>query len=134
MKAVHIIVPVAIVILLLSCSGKRHIVFSKSKIDYKESWCYFDMKDTLHATIISHYPAEAFCGISATGSISIVKIGSDNIRVLDLCNMNKIEVGTVVKIYPAEKPPFAVSLPASTATFIRMIQFLRCHLMLTSIF
>ena len=48
-----------------------------------------------------------------------MKIGSDTIRVLDLCNMNKIEVGTVVKIYPAEKPPFAVSLPASTPTFIR---------------
>ena len=107
------------IILLLSCTGKRHIVFNKSKIDYKASWHYFELKDTLEATIISHYPAEAFCGTSATGSISIIKTDSDTIRIFDLCNMNKIEVGTVVKIYPAEKPSFYVNLPVSTSTFIR---------------
>jgi len=118
-KAVGVFTTLGIIILLNSCTSKHHIVFSKSKIDYKALWRYFDLKDILQATIISHYPAEAFCGASATGSISIVKINNDTIRVLDLCNISKIEVGTIVKIYPAEKPPFAVSLPTSTATFIK---------------
>ena len=118
MKTIHIVYSSLIIIVLVSCSG-NHTFYSKSKIDYKALWQYYNLTDTIQGAIISHYPAEAFCGMSATGSVSIIKTVSDTIRVLDLCNMNKIDVGSIVTIYPAEKPSFSVSLPASTATFMR---------------
>jgi len=117
-KAVHIVFASLIIIILVSCSG-NHTFYSKSKIDYKALWQYYSLTDIIRGTIISHYSAEAFCGMSATGSLSIVKTNSDTIRVLDLCNMSKINVGSIVTIYPAEKPSFSVSLPTSTATFMR---------------
>jgi len=118
-KPLSVAITVSFILLMGSCSGTNNLFFNKSKIDYKALWQYSYLSDTINGIMINHYPAKAFCGTSATASLSIIKVGNDTIRLLDLCNMNKIDTGKNVTIFPAEKPQFNVSLPSNTATFMR---------------
>ena len=78
-----------------------------------KKWNYFTINDTIQVKIITHVPAQAVCGTSAAASISIVEnINGRRFRILNLCNVSKKYFDNqIIKIIPAKKPEFAVSLP-----------------------
>jgi hypothetical protein len=90
---------------------------SKEKIltpNYKcrDNWQYFSLHDTLTGQVIFHAKAIVLCGVLATASLTIIKTGSDTIRVLELCNSNKdFKKSRFVKVKPEERPSFGVILP-----------------------
>ena len=100
-----------------SCSTKKIYVFNTS--DYKASWQYFDLKDTIQGIILRHQGAGVDCGNMAFGSVSIIKTDKDTIRVLDLCNMESIDEGRIITIYPDEKPSFGVVFPTERLSYER---------------
>ncbi len=79
----------------------------------QRKWEYFQLEDTITVTIIDHSPAFAFCGILATASVTIAATEKgDTIRVIHLCNTsNEYTKGQTLKVIPANKPSFGVSLP-----------------------
>lgn len=95
--------------------------YNKNQINYifkttstiQKIWRYFKLTDTIEVKIINHIPAGFFCGSAASASMTIVEIeNGDIIRVLDLCNLyDEFEVGQIIKVLPAKKPEFNVSLP-----------------------
>lgn len=84
----------------------------------ENAWLYITANDTLKGIIIEHTPAQFFCGISATASVTIIKLkGGELSRVLDLCNLSTINRGQIVDVIPMLKPTFNISLPWTSVSF-----------------
>jgi hypothetical protein len=75
------------------------------------NWTFIEIPDTVSGVIIEHNKASVSCGILATASVSIMSIGNDTIRILDLCNIKEIEKGRNVIIVKATASDFQVHLP-----------------------
>ena len=90
---------------------------SMTDFGFRDKWQYFNLQDTISAKIINHLPSAAHCGTLAFASVTLAETEKgDTIRILDLCNINKnYLVNQIVKISPAEKPNFNVSLPYTMA-------------------
>ena len=71
---------------------------------YKSKWEYYEIRDTIAARVIEHYPAMTLCGVVMVASMSIVVTETgDTIRVIDICNLSFFNPGQAVRIAPAEK-------------------------------
>lgn len=90
---------------------KRSDLGEPHDFSYKKRWDYFKLADTIVVTIIDHLPAPAACGVLATASMTIVKTEKgDTIRIIDMCNISdKYRKGQIVKVAPADKPPFGLT-------------------------
>jgi hypothetical protein len=83
-------------------------------LDCQTNWAFYKLTDTLEMKVIQHNVATAGCGTIAFAALTIGKVGLDTVRILELCNTNKIFIkDQIVKVIPAEKPTFQVSLPIS---------------------
>jgi len=86
---------------------------SRAQNYIQEKWQYFTFNDTLTAKVIQHYPTKILCGTVAVASMTIVELNNGEIiRVLDLCGQSaELRQNQIIKITPAKKPEFKVSLP-----------------------
>jgi hypothetical protein len=107
-------------ILVVSCTTrkltkKETAIVSKCRDD----WEYLNLQDTISGEVLYHEKASFLCGILATASSTIIKTTlNDTIRVLWLCNRDiNFRKSEIVKIFPAQKPSFAVSPPVQTNPF-----------------
>lgn len=79
---------------------------------FQDKWSYFELEDTLEATIIKHEKQEVGCGSFATASLSIVKTNNDDtLRILDLCNYDYYEKGTAIRVSPMKDVQGQVRIP-----------------------
>jgi hypothetical protein len=84
---------------------------------YQNKWNYLSFKDPIEMIIIEHTLAGVGCGSLATASETIGRVGNDTIRVLMLCNTDKIFIkDQTVMVYPYDRPNFFVSLPIEIHT------------------
>ena len=104
-----------------------------SIFNIQNKWEYFQLEDTITVTIIQHSPAPTYCGIVATASMTIASTEKgDTIRVIDLCNTSKeYTEGQTLKVVPADKPPFGVSLSFSYTQNAETKEFERSEFNLT---
>jgi len=78
---------------------------------YQCLWEFFEVQDTLNATVIKHESAFVPCAFKATASVTILKVGKDTIRVLDVCNLEKYKIGAAVRVSAISVPRYKVSIP-----------------------
>jgi hypothetical protein len=78
----------------------------------KQSWKYFNLKDSLTGHVLFHKKASIECGIFSSASLTLVKTSKgDTIRVLDLCNTKKdFDIGSFVTVQPQPKPGFGIDV------------------------
>lgn len=78
---------------------------------YQCFWEFFEIQDTLEATVIAHESAYVPCAFKATASVTILKVEEDTIRVLDVCNLEDYKIGAAVKVSAISVPHYKVSIP-----------------------
>ncbi len=98
--------------------GTFKVINSQSTIKNVDSvgcqskWQYFTLKDTLRGELIMQQKIRNLCGIFAYASNTLIRTElNDTIRVIELCNSNEFKKGSVIKVIPAIKPLFGVSIP-----------------------
>lgn len=107
-------------ILFVSCTTRK---LTKKEIaaanKCRDNWQYLNLQDTISGEVLFHAKAIFTCGIIATASSTIIKTSSnDTIRILWLCNTDiTFKKSQLVKVFPAQKPSFAVSPPVQTNQF-----------------
>lgn len=95
------------------------------------NWIYFNLTEEKQGIILKHDKQLVKCGILATASLTIVKLGKDTIRVIDQCNTSNYKKGQKIKIFPTTEPPFQVHIPYyldSSVSNITKRYFLRSNL------
>jgi hypothetical protein len=102
------------IISLIGCKASKKSEIINFDYSYQKNWKYFNLQDTINIKVIDHIPAEAFCGLIATASITIGETDKkDTIRIINLCNMDIYKKDKKIRFIPAKTPQFKVSLPFS---------------------
>jgi hypothetical protein len=78
---------------------------------YQCFWEFFEIQDTINATVVAHESAYMPCAFKASASVTILKVDEDTIRVLDVCNLDNFKVGAAVKVSAISAPTYKVSIP-----------------------
>lgn len=89
----------------------------KTAAVYPNSYqCYWQidvLTDTLpFGEVLAHAPNHVPCAFESSASVTIVKVGRDTLRILDLCDERNWPVGTQVGIAPVAAPYMRVRIPA----------------------
>lgn len=92
-------------------TGHIQSIFNNDSI--KNLWVDVTLDHPVSGTILFYKPAQFYCGILATASLTIIQEGNgDSLRVITLCNMSKeFQVGQRIIVFPDTKPSFGVTLP-----------------------
>jgi len=80
----------------------------------RDNWQYSILQDSIKGQIIFHAKPYFLCGLVATASLTIARTtAGDTIRIIDLCNSSdRFRQLVFVKVIPAPRPEFSVSIPA----------------------
>jgi hypothetical protein len=78
---------------------------------YQCRWLFFTLKDSVDGVVVKHEKQSVPCGASATASVTIVYIGADTLRILDLCNESNYKRGQKIRILPEQVPRYVVDIP-----------------------
>ena len=108
-----LILLIAICLLCSQCLIVKKLLRTDATSDYADKWVYFKLNDTIEIKIIEHHVAPVWCHESLiTASETIGNTGTDTIRVIELCNTNKVFIkGEIVKVIPMDSPNSQVTLP-----------------------
>ena len=98
------------VCILFGCGSSHQFTKAQRQLfDCKRDWKYSILKDTLTGQILVQQDIGHLCGNMAFGSNTIIRTDAgDTFRIIELCNSNKFQVGSSVKIIPDSKPSFDV--------------------------
>jgi hypothetical protein len=97
--------------IILACrepSQKEWDDFAKCR----NSWQYFNVKDSLKGKVLFHKMATIEYGFLSTASLTLIETEEgDTIRVLDLCNTKKdFRTGSFVTLRAQRKPDFSIDI------------------------
>lgn len=109
-------------LIVISFSAIPAIVFGQSDCmenknmqlhnnSFQCKWVYYKVKDSVDGVVVKFEKQRAPCGMSAMASLAIVSIGTDTIRVLDMCNDSVYKRGERIRILPDEVPKYSVDIP-----------------------
>jgi len=98
------------VCILFGCGSSHQLTKAQKQLfNCKRDWQYSILNDTLSGQLIIQQDIGHLCGNMAFGSNTIIKTrAGDTVRIIELCNSNKFQTGSLVKIIPDNKPSFDV--------------------------
>jgi hypothetical protein len=75
-------------------------------------WNFIKLEDTNSRIVLADEKQMFVCGHLNNASLTIVKVGSDTIRIIDICNLDEFYTGMTVSISPDNKTQCGVNIPS----------------------
>ena len=76
------------------------------------NWNIIILEDTIEGIVIKHEEQMMVCGHFNAASLTIIKFGTDTIRIIDICNMEDYKEGDSVIVSPDNEPHYGVNIPS----------------------
>jgi len=73
---------------------------------------FIKLEDTISGIVLAHEKQMFVCGHLNSASLTIVKVGSDTIRTIDICNLEEFYMGITVSISTDNKTHCGVNIPS----------------------
>ena len=83
-----------------------------SNLPSNSNWNIIILEDTIEGIVIKHEEQMLVCGHFNAASLTIIKFGTDTIRIIDICNMENYKEGVSVIVSPDNEPHYGVNIPS----------------------